>query len=84
MTASPDSDPDSLGPDRLLLIVVGAHLQAEQAHRPLGYRLRLQMGPDHDQQQLVGAQGVGILSRTVRTVRTTTARSASMVTSVYA
>ena len=35
MSASPDSDPDSLGPDRLLLIVVGAHLQAEQDHRPL-------------------------------------------------
>lgn len=40
MTGSRDTDPDSLGPDRLLLIVVGAHLQAEQEHRPLGYRLR--------------------------------------------
>ncbi|MCH7799407.1 MAG: hypothetical protein IID28_13335 [Planctomycetes bacterium] len=40
MAAPPDHDPDALGPDRLLLIVVGAHLQAEQEHRPLGYRLR--------------------------------------------
>ncbi len=40
MTATPDNDPDALGPDRLLLIVVGAHLQAERDHRPLGYRLR--------------------------------------------
>ncbi len=40
MAAPPDNDPDALGPDRLLLIVVGAHLQAEQEHRPLGYRLR--------------------------------------------
>ncbi len=33
-------DADDLSPDHLLLIVVGAHLRAEQADRPLGYRLR--------------------------------------------
>ncbi len=31
---------DTPSPDRLLLIVVGAHLSAEQDDRPLGYRLR--------------------------------------------
>jgi hypothetical protein len=31
---------DCPSPDRLLLIVVGAHLGAEQTDRPLGYRLR--------------------------------------------
>ena len=33
-------DPDRLDPQHLLLIVVGAHLRAEMADRPLGYRLR--------------------------------------------
>ncbi len=31
---------DTPSPERLLLIVVGAHLSAEQDDRPLGYRLR--------------------------------------------
>jgi hypothetical protein len=34
------SDQVALDPQRLLLIVVGAHLEAERADRPLGYRLR--------------------------------------------
>ncbi len=38
----PTSDPhdETTSPDRLLLIVVGAHLSAERTDRPLGYRLR--------------------------------------------
>ncbi len=40
MTAAPDPENDPTDTDRLLLIVVGAHLRAEQADRPLGYRLR--------------------------------------------
>ena len=40
MTAAPDPETESTKTDRLLLIVVGAHLRAEQADRPLGYRLR--------------------------------------------
>ncbi len=35
----PDADP-GLDPTHLLLIVVGAHLRAEAADRPLAYRLR--------------------------------------------
>lgn len=35
----PDADP-GVDPSNLLLIVVGAHLRAEQADRPLAYRLR--------------------------------------------
>ena len=40
MSASPDTGTETPNPDRLLLIVVGAHLRAEQSDRPLGYRLR--------------------------------------------
>lgn len=38
----PDAEP-GLDPAQLLLIVVGAHLRAEQADRPLAYRLRDQV-----------------------------------------
>ncbi len=40
MSALPDPGTEIPNPDRLLLIVVGAHLRAEQSDRPLGYRLR--------------------------------------------
>ncbi len=38
----PEAEP-GLDPSHLLLIVVGAHLRAEQADRPLAYRLREQV-----------------------------------------
>jgi hypothetical protein len=38
----PEADP-GLNPAHLLLIVVGAHLRAEQGDRPLAYRLREQV-----------------------------------------
>ncbi|MHC4081145.1 MAG: hypothetical protein ACYS15_14465 [Planctomycetota bacterium] len=34
------SDPEAVDPQHLLMIVVGAHLEAELADRPLGYRLQ--------------------------------------------
>jgi hypothetical protein len=37
------SDPSDLDPDRLALVVVGAHLRAEVEDRPLAYHLREQM-----------------------------------------
>ena len=40
MNAQGMSEADAVDPRRLLLIVVGAHLGAELADRPLGYRLR--------------------------------------------
>ena len=43
---TPPLDPEShpgLDPSHLLLIVVGAHLRAEQGDRPLAYRLREQV-----------------------------------------
>ncbi len=40
MSAAPDPENEPTDADRLLLIVVGAHLRAEQTDRPLGYRLR--------------------------------------------
>lgn len=40
MSASQDDTHDTASADRLLVVVVGAHLRAEQSDRPLGYRLR--------------------------------------------
>ncbi len=40
MCPPPDDTPVTASTDRLLLVVVGAHLRAEQSDRPLGYRLR--------------------------------------------
>lgn len=39
MTANHESLSPGPDPNTLVLVVVGAHLQAEVAHRPLGYRL---------------------------------------------
>ena len=41
MSADSDNPADV---DHMLLIVVGAHLQAELSDRPLGYRLRQAVG----------------------------------------
>jgi hypothetical protein len=40
MSTQGTSDKEAVDPQRLLLVVVGAHLEAERADRPLGYRLR--------------------------------------------
>jgi hypothetical protein len=39
----PESHDDAIDVDRLLLVVVGAHLRAEATDRPLAYRLREQI-----------------------------------------
>jgi hypothetical protein len=40
MSGQEMSDPEAVDPQHLLMIVVGAHLEAELADRPLGYRLQ--------------------------------------------
>jgi hypothetical protein len=40
MDARGTNEGDGIDSERLLVIVVGAHLEAERADRPLGYRLR--------------------------------------------
>jgi len=53
-SSSPDAAVASLDPALLILIVVGAHLRAEVADRPLGYRLRERILKWQDEQDETG------------------------------